>query len=136
MVRMILAIVGGFLAWSILWVGSDQVLMSMSPDWYGAHQHAFEKAFVNKTAFTADTTILLMHLAREIIITLAVGFVTAYIAGENKRSTMILGILLLIVGVAVQAMAWNYIPVWYNIIFLLLLVPLTVMGGRLRNRLA
>jgi len=133
---MILAIVGGFLAWSILWVGSDQVLMSLSPDWYGAHQLAFEKAFTNKTPFEANTTILFLHLVREVVITLAVGYLTAFIAGENKRSTMILGVLLLLVGIAVEAAAWNYIPVWYHIVFLLLLVPVTVAGGRLRSRLS
>jgi hypothetical protein len=133
---MILAVIGGFLAWSILWLGTDQVLMSMSPDWYGAHQHAFEKAFNNKTAFNADTSILLMHLAREVLITLGVGYLTAFVAGENKRSTVVLGVLLLLFGVAVQVMAWNYIPLWYNFIFLFLLLPLTVAGGRLRNKLA
>src|SRR6476661_10616038 len=102
MVRMILAIVGGFLAWSILWVGSDQVLMSISPDWYGAHQLAFEKAFTNKTPFEANTTILFMHLVREIVITLAVGYLTAFVAGENKRSTLVLGVLLLLFGIGVQ----------------------------------
>ena len=136
MVRMILAIIGGFLAWSILWVGSDQVLMSLSPDWYGAHQHAFERAFTNKTAFEADTTILFMHLVREILITLAAGYLTALIARENVRSTLILGVLLLLVGIGVEAMAWNYIPAWYHIIFLLLLIPLTVAGGKLRNKFA
>ena len=136
MVRIILAVIAGFLAWSILWVGSDQVLMSLSPDWYGAHQHAFERAFTNKTAFEADTTILFMHLVREILITLAAGYLTALIARENVRSTLILGVLLLLVGIGVEAMAWNYIPAWYHIIFLLLLIPLTVAGGKLRNKFA
>jgi hypothetical protein len=133
---MILAVIGGFLAWSILWVGSDQVLMSISPDWYGAHQHAFERAFTNKTPFEASTSILLMHLGREVLITLAVGYLTAFVAGENKRSTLVLGVLLLLFGIGVQAMAWSYIPVWYHFLFLFLLVPLTVMGGRFRDKLA
>lgn len=136
MVRIILAIIGGFLAWSILWVGSDQVFMALSPDWYGAHQLGFEKAFTNKSAFTSDTTILLMHLVRATIITIAVGYLTAMIAGEKSWSTVILGVLLLLFGIGVQAMAWNYVPVWYHIIFLLLLLPLTVAGGRLGTRLA
>ena len=136
MVRIILAVIAGFIAWSILWVGSDQVLISISPDWYGAHQHAFERAFTNKTLFEANTTILFMHLVREILITLAAGYLTAVIARENSRSTLVLGVLLLLFGIGVQAMAWNYIPVWYHVIFLLLLIPLTVAGGKLRNKFA
>ena len=136
MVRIILAVIGGFLAWSILWVGTDQVLISMFPDWYGAHQLGFEKAFTNKTAFEASTTILGLHLVREVLISLADGYLTALIAGENRRSTLILGVLLLLFGIGVQAMAWNDIPVWYHFLFLFLLVPLTVMGGKLRSKLA
>jgi len=136
MVRIILAVIGGFLAWSILWVGTDQVMMTIWPEWYGAHQLGFEKAMTNNAPFAADTSILLMHLIRAVLITLVAGYLTALIAGENKRSTLGLGILLLLFGIGVQAMAWSYLPIWYHLIFLALLIPMTIAGGRLRNNLA
>jgi hypothetical protein len=134
MVRIILGVIVGFLVWSILWVGSDQVLMNSFRDWYGAHQKAFETAMLNESAFTPDNTILVMHLVRSIIISQMAGFLTAFIANENKKAPLALGILLLLFGLMVQIMAWNYLPVWYHAIFLLLLVPVTLIGGRLRSR--
>ena len=133
MLRVILGIVAGFIAWSILWVGSDQVLIAMSPDWYGAHQHGFERAMVNKTAFTADNTILIMHLVRAVIITLISGFLAAFIARGNRNAPFGLGVLLLVFGAFVQTMAWNYIPIWYHVVFLALLIPVSVLGGRLKR---
>ena len=44
MVRIILGVIAGFIAWSILWVGTDAVLMMLSTGWYGAHQEAFQLA--------------------------------------------------------------------------------------------
>lgn len=135
MVRIVLGVVAGFLVWSILWVGSDQVLINLFRSWYGTHQNAFETAMLNETAFTPDNTILVMHLVRSIIISLMAGFLAAFIANENRKAPLALGILLLLFGVMVQIMAWTYLPVWYHTIFLLLLVPVTVMGGRLRSSL-
>jgi hypothetical protein len=133
MVRIILAVIAGFLAWSILWVGSDQFLIQVAPDWYGAHQNAFQKAMFNNTEFAPDSTILGFHIVRSIIVSILSGFLAAVIAGENRRSTLALGILLLLFGLAVEIMAWSYLPVWYHVIFLLLLVPMTVLGGKLKK---
>lgn len=133
MVRMILGVVVGFIVWSVLWLGSDQVLISLSRSWYGKHQFAFEDAMLNQSAFTPDNTILLMHLVRAAIISLMSGFIAAFVAGENRKAPMFLGILLLLFGLMVQVMAWSYLPIWYHVTFLILLVPLTVAGGRLRQ---
>jgi uncharacterized membrane protein YeaQ/YmgE (transglycosylase-associated protein family) len=133
MIRIVLGIIAGFIAWSILWIGSDQVLMSLSPSWYGAHQLGFERAFFNKEEFTPDMTILLMHIVRSIIISLMAGYLTAIVANENRRSTLILGILLLIVGIMVEVSAWNYLPIWYHFLFLFLLIPVTIAGGKFKK---
>lgn len=134
MVRIILGVVVGFIVWSILWVGSDQVLISMSKGWYGAHQFEFEKAMYNNAPFVADSTILMMHIARSVIFSLMAGFIAAFIAGESRRAPFALGVLLFVFGLMVQVMAWNYLPVWYHAIFLLLLIPVTVIGGKLRRQ--
>lgn len=133
MLKIVLGVVAGFVAWSILWVGSDQVLMMASPKWYGAHQLGFEKAVTNQEPFSADSTILIMHLFRNAIISIMSGFLAAFVAGENKKSPLGLGIILLIVGVLVEAMAWNYAPAWYHIVFVVLLVPMTIIGGKLKQ---
>ena len=133
MLKIVLGVIAGFVAWSILWVGSDQVLMIASPTWYGAHQLDFALAMANQMSFEADTTVLIMHIIRSIIISIISGFLAAIVAGENRRAPLILGVLLLLFGAMVEVMAWNYLPIWYHVVFLALLVPMTILGGKLKQ---
>ncbi|MBC7901599.1 MAG: hypothetical protein H7070_16275 [Saprospiraceae bacterium] len=131
--RIILGAIAGFITWSIVWVGSEKVLSAIWPEWYGAHQIAFEAAVSSGGQFTADTTILLMNIVRSSIISVMSGFLAALIAGENKRSPLILGFLLVAFGLLIVAMSWSYIPVWYHVVFTALLIPMTIVGGKLRS---
>ena len=133
MLKIVLGVIAGFVAWSVLWVGTDQVIAMASPAWYGAHQDAFALAMGTGQPFTADTTILGMHLIRAVIITLMGAFLAAFIAGENRRTPAFLGVLLLLFGIMVQAMAWNYLPIWYHLIFLGLLIPVSIIGGKIKQ---
>jgi hypothetical protein len=45
-----------------------------------------------------------------------------------------LAVLQLLLGIGIEASAWSMTPVWYHVVFLALLVPATVYGGRLRVR--
>ncbi len=132
MLRIVLGVIAGFIAWSILWVGSDQ-LMIQSMGWYGEHQNAFQRAMFNKEAFSPDTTVLIMNIIRSVIVSLISGYVAALVANEARRTTMALGICLLLFGIMVEVVAWNYLPIWYHFIFLFLLIPVTVAGGKLRK---
>ncbi len=133
MVRIVLGVIVGFIAWSILWLGSDQVLRSASPGWYGAHELRFESATINETPFVADTMMLILHLVRSVIISFMSGFLAAVVANESKKTTLVLGILLLAFGIYVQLSVWKFIPVWYHFLFLFLLIPMTMMGGKLKR---
>jgi len=133
MLRIILAVIAGFFAWSIMWVGGEQVLSVASPDWFGAHQIAFERATINKEVYTPDSTILILNVVRGTIVTILSGFLAAVIAGENSRSTLILGVLLLAFGLVVVALTWEIIPLWYHALFSLMLIPMTIAGGKLKS---
>lgn len=133
MLRIILAIIAGFVVWSILWVGSDALFSAISPDWYGKTSQDFRVAVANNTPYTLDSTVLIMLLVKSVIVSIITGFVTALIARENIKSALILGVLLLVFGIFIQAAHWSYMPLWYHIPFLLLLVPMTILGGKLRN---
>jgi len=133
MVRVVLGVIAGFLAWSIVWVGSEKVLSAMWPAWYGAHQLAFEAAVANGGQFTADTTILFMNIVRGSTVSVMSGFLAALIAGEHKRSPLILGVLLVAFGLLIVVLSWPYVPIWYHVIFTALLIPMTMMGGKLKT---
>jgi hypothetical protein len=133
MLRIILGVIVGFCVWSILWVAGNQLLMALSPGWYGAQELAFMKAVASKEPVSADSTILLIHIILSVIASFVSGYVAALVAAENRRVTIALGVLLLLVGIMVEVAYWNYIPIWYHLIFLILLIPMTIAGGKLRR---
>lgn len=133
MLRIILGIIAGFILWSILWVGSDALFSVISPDWYGKTSADFQAAVAENAPFTLDSTVLIMLLVKSFIVSIISGFVAALIARENVKSTIGLGVLLLLFGIFIQSLHWNYMPLWYHIPFLLLLIPMTILGGKLRK---
>ena len=133
MLRIILGAIAGFIVWSVLWVGSDAIISVISPNWYGKSLVDFQNAVDNKLPYTVDSTILIMSLSRSVIFSIFAGFATALIAKENSKSTLGLGILLLLFGIFIQSIYWNYVPLWYHIPFLALLIPMAILGGKLKK---
>jgi hypothetical protein len=133
MLRIILGVVVGFVVWSILWVVSGEVLSLILPDWYGKTAADFRAAVAAQTPYALGSGVLIWLLVQSVICSLISGYIAALVARENVKSTLLLGILLLLFGIFVQSMHWNYMPLWYHIPFLLLLIPMTIMGGKLRK---
>jgi hypothetical protein len=133
MVRIIVGVIAGFFAWAIVWVGSEKILSAIWPEGFGAHQRAFQAAIENGGQFTADTTLLLMHIVLGSIVSVTSGFLAALIAGENIRAPLVLGFLLVAFGLLKVVLSWPYVPIWYHIIFTSLLIPMTMVGGKLRK---
>jgi len=131
MVRIVLGVIAGFFSWLIVWFGSEKILSAIWPEGFGAHQRAFEAAVKNGGPFTAATSLLLTHIVLGSIVSVMSGFLAALIAGGNTRAPLALGFLLLALGVVKVVMSWSYVPVWYQVIFTALLIPMTIMGGKL-----
>ena len=135
MMRIALGVIAGFFAWIIVWFGIEKILIAFLPEWYGAPQLAFQAAVENGPAapgFTAETRLLLMHIVIGSIVSMISGYLAAAIAGENNRTPLILGILLLALGLLKLVMSWPYVPIWYHIIFTAILLPMAVLGGKMR----
>jgi hypothetical protein len=130
MVRIILGVIVGFIAWLIAWVGVEKILSAIWPA-FGTHQAAFQTAITDGGQFTADTPMLLTHIVMGSIISVMSGSVAALIAGGNSRAPLFVGILLLAMGVMKAVMSWPYVPIWYHIIFTAMLLPLAIVGGKL-----
>lgn len=128
--RIVLGVIAGFFAWLIVWVGSEKILSAIWPA-FGAHQRAFEEAVKNGGQFTADTGALLTHIVLGSIVSVMAGSLAALIAGENTRAPLVLGFLLLAMGLLKAVMSWQYVPIWYHVIFTAILLPLAIMGGKL-----
>src|SRR5262245_47805172 len=133
MLKLILGVIVGFVVWSLLWVGSHSLFAVLSPNWFGKMNAGIMEARAKGTDYTADSTILILILLESFIISIFSGYLAALIAKENTITTFILGVLLLLVGLLVQIGIWNYMPLWYHLPFLILLIPMTVLGGKLRK---
>lgn len=133
MLRLVLGVLAGFFAWSIAWFGGEKILSAIGPEWFGVHQAAFQAAVTHGGQFTADTTLLVTHVVLGSMVSLMSGFLAALIAGENKRAPLVLGIVLLAFGLLKAILSWPYVPIWYHVIFAALLVPMTILGGKLKR---
>lgn len=133
MLRTILGVIAGFLAWGIVWFGSETVLSAVWPD-FGSHQAAFQEAIEHGGPFTADAGKLAVHIVLAVMVSAIAGFLSATVSGESKRAPLILGFLLLAVGLMKAAMSWPYVPVWYHVLFTAVLLPMAVGGGKLKTR--
>ncbi len=122
MLKIILGVIAGFVVWSILWVAGDAVLRSA---WTNYNESV--------KAMNFTVAMLIVPLILSAIVSIISGFIAAFIAKENVKSPLILGIILLIVGVFVQLGVWEQIPLWYHLTFWILLVPMTVLGGKLKS---
>ena len=134
MVRIALGVIAGFFTWIATWLLSETILSAIWPE-FGTHQAEFQAAVEFGDPFAAKTTILLVHIVFALAVSLVSGFVAALVAGENKRAPLILGFLLLAIGLLKAAMSWPLVPVWHHVIFTAVLLPMAVLGGKMKATL-
>lgn len=117
--RSFLGILLGFVAWTVLWLGGNFVLLKLFP---GAFPEAGEFQVSERKA-------LLSALGLSVVCSLVAGSVAARQAGRGAAAVGVLGGILLAVGAAVEIANWKVMPLWYHLVFLALLVPATLLGG-------
>lgn len=114
----ILAVVAGFAVWSALWLGGSPQLLKLFP---GALQ---------KDGSVRHAGALVALLAFAALVSVGAGYAVTLIS-MAPTLPLILGVILLLVGIVVQRQYWKLMPVWYHLLFLVLLVPATIYGARL-----
>ena len=82
-------------------------------------------------AFTLGMQLARLGIAA--VASLAAGAVAAWIAPRDRRAAWIAGVILLLGFVPVHVHLWQSFPLWYHLGFLVTLVPLVVLGARLRR---
>jgi len=120
-VRALLAVVAGVILWGGLWTGVHAALAAALPDSFDAD------------GLTQSAGLLLVFLAVSVGLSALAGYVAAWIAKRGPmRVVAILAGIQLVIGIGVQASAWELLPVWYHVPFLLMVVPAHLLGGWLR----
>ena len=117
MLRSILAVLAGNVSWAALWVGSNALLAKLFPAQYQAEKKDY-------------VPMLLSLIVLSFVFSIIAGYLTARIAKRKEIThTLVLGVLQLAMGIAAQMANYDAVPLWYHIVFLLLLIPGNVFGG-------
>ena len=117
--RVIVAVIAGYAVWTALWLGGNAVLFAEAAAVIGDGE-----------AYTAAGP-LAGVIVLSVACSLAAGLTAAAMARVKARGAVLsMAALLLLTGIGVQAGVWSFMPVWYHLIFLALIVPVAVLGGR------
>ncbi|PCJ53398.1 MAG: hypothetical protein COA70_08860 [Planctomycetota bacterium] len=117
MARTILAIILGYSLWTALWLGGNALLFSAAADQVEAGD-----------ALT-HAGMLLGVLGLSVGCSLSAGFLAAKVGRSVGPPITVMGFLLLLTGIMVQMTVWDLMPMWYHIVFLVLLLPMCRIGA-------
>jgi len=120
--RKILAVVVGLVAWFAVATVLDRLLRVAWP--------SYDRAL---PTYWFTLGMLFSRLAIGGVSTLAAGRVAAAIARGHRATVAVLGALLLAVFIPGHIRIWPHFPVWYHLVFLTSLVPVTLLGSGARR---
>jgi len=121
MLRSILAIIAGSVAWMVTALGMDALLMAIAPHWFSANGKV------------ESVPLLLFMMAYSLSFSVLGGYVTALVARRKElQHALALGVLQFAMGFAATIKFFDTAPLWYHVLFLTLLIPAILIGGQLR----
>jgi hypothetical protein len=113
-----LAIITGYVAWTVLWLGGNAVLAAIG-------------LLPREREVRLDAAgSLCALLALSAVASVTAGYLCRVIA-RVRVAPVILAVLLLATGLAVQWSVRSLMPLWYHVVFLALIVPLCLAGSRM-----
>jgi hypothetical protein len=126
MKRGIAAVVTAAVLWTVLWLGFTSLARTLFP------------GTIDPLQPLTHSGALLSYLAWSVLINALCGYVCAWIRRDDPMKTVwVFAFIQLALGIGFEASYWHMTPVWYHLVFLALLVPTTVIGGRAAaNRLS
>ena len=119
MARATLGVVAGLAVWVTIVIVAGVIMRGVWPEYASVAD-----------AMTFTLPMMFARLAIGALATVATGLVTTVIARRSMLARLIPGALLLVAFIPQHIMLWDKFPVWYHLTFLLSLVPLTYVGGK------
>lgn len=121
--RAVVAVVAGAAVWAVLWLSGTRATQLLLPE------------LVVEGQPLDHGGVLGFYIAYSVGLSVLAGFVTAAVGGTRPMPAVwALAALQLVLGVVAEVAYWDLLPVWYHLVFLALIVPATVYGGRIRGR--
>jgi hypothetical protein len=125
LVRTISALVAGAISWEAV-VALATLLGRLVWPAYAAVEE--------QRIFTMD--MLLSRLTVGALATLAFGMVVSWVARDEMKSIRLVIFAWLLFSVADHILVWDQFPVWYHLLYLAYIVPLALLGGRIKRRVS
>lgn len=120
--KQFLAVLAGYILWSVLWLCFN----------VGLHKFGLLPGSLAQPLMAPAP--LLALLVGSVAISILSGFLAAAIAGApSAPAVATLGVLLVLTGIYFQSRVWHLMPLWYHLLFLVLLIPMCFAGARLRE---
>lgn len=120
MIRQIMAVIVGFAVWTALWLAAGAVLKAAMPE-----------AFLGDGGVN-ENGLLVLFILLSVTFSVPAGFITATVSSRNEmKPVMALAVIQVVIGTLAEVISWNVIPVWYHVVFILLLAPAILVGGKL-----
>jgi hypothetical protein len=126
MIKMIAGIVAGLITWIIVATIGNLLFRVLWPGYADA-----------EIATMCTLAMMVARLLLGALSSLCAGFTLAWITKGNGTAAKVLGIIVTALFVPVHYGLWDKFPIWYHVIFLASLFPLTLLGAKLlrhRNR--
>lgn len=118
--KLIAGIAAGFAAWFVIFIGADSILKRLwTVDAAGP--------------IRSSNTQLAVKLLLIIGCSIAAGYVTAAIAKDSRKSTWIGGALIVFAALSFGFINVGSPQVFFNVAFLLAIMPFTILGGYLNR---
>jgi hypothetical protein len=121
MLRTILAVIAGFVAWWLVVTVIDRTMRFFWPDYAAVFQ-----------ALTFTLPMMFARLAESTVAIVIAALVAARIAPASRNVGWAFGIVMLLFFIPVHYALWSKFPVWYHAYFLasLVAIPLIVTSVR------
>jgi hypothetical protein len=120
MKRKVVAILAGLIVWVVIAAVAGLIIRATWSEYVAVSE---------SLAFTLPMKIVRLSIGA--IATVGAGWVVAYIARRSTFATLTTGVILLAFFIPDHIALWNKFPLWYHLTFLLALVPLSYLGGKL-----
>jgi len=120
MKRSILACLAGLLTWIVVVSVINRVLRLSLPN-YGAAEHTLQFTLGMKWA----------RLLMAIVTSVTAGAITASISRSSRWVPLIVGSVVLATFLPLHIAVWSKFPVWYQLTFLLTIIPAVLAGALL-----
>lgn len=120
--RVTLAVIAGAAVWAVLWNAGTLGAQAALPDILPAGQRI------------THVGALAGLIAYSVVLSVLAGYTTVALAGRYPQPALkILAAVQMLLGLGFEIAFWSMTPVWYHIVFLVLVIPATLYGGSLRS---